>query len=100
MLVFAYHFGHFGSLRICQKFVRIVGLSREAGMKKTKKSRDEHLPQMLGLGRRYIYIDIYRAEPFSVNCKSCTLTSTGKVRTPNSKNPGSNTLGYDSPESR
>ena len=59
MLVFAYWFGHFESLRICQKFVRIVGLSREAGIKKTKKSRDEHLPQMLGLGRRYIYRYIY-----------------------------------------
>ena len=51
-------------------------VQRSRHKKKQKKSRDEHLPQMLGLGRRYIYIDIYRAEPFSVNCKSCTLTST------------------------
>ena len=52
MLVFAYHFGHFDSLGICQKFVRIVGfvgLPRE-----DEKNKDALLLRMLGLGRRYI----------------------------------------------
>ena len=39
-LVFAYHLGHFDSLGICQKIVRIVGfvgLSREDEKNKNKK---------------------------------------------------------------